>query len=101
MNYKFIVINTSGGGDWVIDDNVDNGGAYIRSKNKHLINLPQNGWEYISNNEWYDDTTMQVKGNYISFSIIYESKKPKPRRQNRWSQSQDLRQSSAYHQPSL
>ena len=70
MNYKFIVINTSGGGDWVIDDNVDNGGVYIRSKNKHLINLPQNGWEYISNNEWYDDTTMQVKGNYISFSMI-------------------------------
>ena len=45
---------------WVIDDDVSNGGAYIESKSKGLINIPETGWKYINGGTFHDDDTMRV-----------------------------------------
>ena len=61
---------------WVIDDDVSNGHAYIRSKSNGTINIPLTGWEYIgydqdyNGHNWHDDNTLRFTGLNIPF-IIY------------------------------
>ena len=60
---KEIRIFLGGWSSWVIDDDVSNGPAYIESKNKGLINIPENGWKYINaNGTFQEDNTMRVTG---------------------------------------
>ena len=66
-----IYLNISGDwSQWVVNDEVSNGRARIKSKKKSLVFLPVSGWQYRGGGGWNDDDTLTVTGKYISCLIL-------------------------------
>ena len=53
---------------WVIYKSVSSGYAYIISKNRGLINIPETGW-LISDDGWQEDNSLSVTGRNILSSV--------------------------------
>ena len=50
---------------WVVNSEVSDGAASIKSKKQGLVFLPVRGWQYWSGT-WKDDDTLTVAGKHIS-----------------------------------
>ena len=59
--------------NWVIHEEVSNGGASIMSKKQGLVYIPVRGWQFADGNGgwgWEDDTTLTITGKLSEFEII-------------------------------
>ena len=63
-NELFIPIFQDDWSRWVVWKEVSNTGAYIMSKKKDLVFLPERGWQYAGD-AWEDDNTLRVIGKII------------------------------------
>ena len=55
---------------WVVNSEVSDGAASIKSKKQGLVFLPVRGWQYATTDGWKDDDTLTVTGENISYLIF-------------------------------